>query len=176
VGAGLDLWSKNLAHEAYLEYQITHSPRNPDTVIATYHCLNISWAENKGAVLGVGQNQTGMFIAFTFLAIALLVWLFADSKRHHVGLHIFLACVVAGAVGNLYDRITFGHVRDFLQLNFKAEWATWGQGTNYIWPYVFNVADVFISIGVGGLFLVWFTTLIKQRRTAARQTADQKAA
>lgn len=164
------MWSKHWAYFA-LKNEGTHwGEASLGTLSQKLLCVEFIWQENYGAVLGVGQGRTAMFVAFTFLALALLTWLFVDSKRSHAGLHIFLGCVVAGAVGNLYDRMQFSYVRDFLRLTFRADWATWGGNSHYVWPYVFNIADVFITVGVCGLFLVWLVALVKHRRAAADKT------
>ena len=66
-----------------------------------------------------------------------------------------LALIAAGAIGNLYDRLNFGYVRDFLRLNVTASWASWGGEEGHIWPYVFNIADVWLTVGVIGLAILW---------------------
>ena len=173
VGAGLDLWSK---HWAYLSMENPATRWSEASLAALGRkllCLDFIWQANQGAVLGVGQGKTTLFVVFTFLALGLLTWLFIDSKRSHAGLQIFLGCVVAGAIGNLYDRMQFQYVRDFLRINFRADWATWGGERHYLWPYVFNIADVFITVGVCGLFLVWLVALIRQRRSEAKPAADK---
>lgn len=137
-------------------------------------CLDLLWQPNWGAVFGVGHGQTALFIAFTFLALGLLTWLFVESHRGNVWLQVFLASVVAGAMGNLYDRIRFGHVRDFLRFNVRADWAGWGGPEHYLWPYVFNVADVFITVGVAGLFIVWLIALIRHRDSQPAATSPKR--
>lgn len=163
AGAAADLLSKRWAYYA-LEDPATRWPLHRiEELQRRLMVLDLLWQPNWGAVFGVGHGQTALFIAFTFLALGLLTWLFIESRKGHLWLQIFLACVVAGALGNLYDRIQFGHVRDFLRLNFRADWASWGGPEHYLWPYVFNIADVFITVGVGGLFLVWLIALVRHR-------------
>ena len=55
----------------------------------------------------------------------------------------FLALVAGGAIGNLYDRIVYTAVPDFIDLHFHG----------FHW-FVFNIADIFISVGVSCLILV----------------------
>ena len=168
AGTVLDLWSKHWAFLALKNEETLWSKASLDALGRKLLCLEFIWQENFGAVLGVGQGRTAMFVGFTFLALALLTWLFVDSKRSHSGLHLFLGCVVAGAIGNLYDRMQFAYVRDFLRFTFRADWATWGGDSHYVWPYVFNIADVFISVGVFGLFLVWLVSLIQHRQATSK--------
>ena len=57
----------------------------------------------------------------------------------------FLALVAGGAIGNLYDRVVYTAVPDFIDLHFN----------DYHW-FVFNIADIFITIGIVCLILVEF--------------------
>jgi signal peptidase II len=169
AGTALDLWSKRLAWLVLDNKDTRLDDPHLAEINRQFPVVDFLWQPNYGAVFGVGQGKTALFVAFTFLALGLLTWLFADSKRHQVWLQTFLACVVAGAVGNLYDRIQFSCVRDFIRFDFSAGWAAgWGGPEHYIWPYVFNIADVFISVGVCGLFLVWLTALVRHHRAKAR--------
>jgi lipoprotein signal peptidase len=126
--------------------------------------LDLIWQPNPGMVFGLGAGKTAFFIIFTVLALGLLAWLFVDSRKGQAALHVLLACIVAGSLGNLYDRISFGYVRDFLRLNIHAAWAPWSGPDGYLWPYVFNVADVLITVGVVGLFVLWIAALVRQGR------------
>jgi signal peptidase II len=175
IGAALDLLTKWWASVA-IEDEATRWPKADIDALGhrLFGLVEFTWQHNRGAVLGVGQGQIPLFVAFTFLALALLTWLFVDSRRTHIWLHLFLGSVVAGALGNLYDRMQFGYVRDFIRFTPQADWArAWGGETGYIYPYVFNIADVFISVGVAGLFLVWLVSVIKQRCAKTAETKTE---
>ena len=77
-------------------------------------------------------------IGLTALAIAALVVFFARSARRHPLLPVAVGFVLGGSVSNLVDRLRLGHVTDFLDLDY--------------WP-AFNLADTFIVVGVGLLFV-----------------------
>lgn len=154
AGSAADLWTKAWAQQRFEfagRYGDAQGAPAPDIPF-----IDLIWQQNRGAVFGVGQNQTAFLIIFTFAAIALLVWLYAQSRRRAYMLQIILALIAAGALGNLYDRINYGHVRDFLQFNVTAGWASWGGPEGLLWPWVFNIADVWISIGVVGLAILAF--------------------
>ncbi|MCL6615436.1 MAG: signal peptidase II, partial [Firmicutes bacterium] len=55
-----------------------------------------------------------------------------------------LVAILSGAIGNLYDRLTYGHVIDFFHLHYRWRWS---------WP-IFNVADLLICLGVGLLLVL----------------------
>ncbi len=136
--------------------------------------IEFIWQPNPGAVFGMGQGRTVFLIVFTIGALALLTWLFVDSRKRQYWLQSFLAMILAGALGNLYDRLKYEHVRDFLRFTIRADWPFWSGDTGYFWPYVFNVADVFISIGVVGLFVVWIAAMIRHRRHQTAEKARSK--
>jgi signal peptidase II len=65
--------------------------------------------------------------------------------------HLGLGLILGGTLGNLFDRICFGHVRDFILFTGRAQIG----GFQLAWPYVFNLADVFLVIGVVGAIIAW---------------------
>ncbi|MDY6911123.1 MAG: signal peptidase II [Chloroflexota bacterium] len=93
----------------------------------------------------------------TLLAVVLVFYFFATSDRSARTVHVALALILAGAVGNLYDRL-FGsvtlpgvapiryQVRDFIDCS----------GLYY--PWVFNVADALLVVGVAMLAVYWWLT------------------
>ncbi len=105
---------------------------------------------NKGAVFGLGQGKQLIFILASVLAIIFIVQLFARTKSNQRALQILLALVLAGAVGNLYDRLMYHKVRDFMEITLTIKNVP-------IWPYVFNFADVILVVGVVLLMLGWIT-------------------
>lgn len=174
AGAAADLLTKHWAWRILVNPDSRWSDLEVDKLADRLRVVELLWQPNRGAVFGVGHGQTALFVVFTFLALALLTWLFIDSRRSQAWLQVFLGMVVAGALGNLYDRLAFGHVRDFLRFSLRADWATWGGPDHYLWPYVFNVADVFISVGVAGLFLVWLIALVRRGGAKAERRSDDR--
>jgi signal peptidase II len=77
-------------------------------------------------------------IVLTAIAIGALLVFFARSGRRHTLLPVAVGLVLGGSVSNLVDRLRLGYVTDFLDLDY--------------WP-AFNLADTFIVVGVGVLFL-----------------------
>jgi len=100
--------------------------------------LRLTYVENTGAAFGVLVGRNDLFIV---VAVVLMGALLAWRRRLPPGrrwAHLGLGLILAGAVGNLYDRIAYGYVVDFVDL--------------IVWP-VFNVADSAISVGAGLLAL-----------------------
>jgi signal peptidase II len=129
IGVGLDQWTKVLAFANL-------TPGEPYQVIPGW--LQFDVVRNHGAVFGLGQGGRVIFVIVSFGAILFLTYLFAASKNRW-GYQILLGLLLAGVVGNLYDRITRGYVRDMIHI-FPA-WQN-------LFPWVFNVADSFLCVGV----------------------------
>lgn len=104
--------------------------------------LNLVMAWNRGANFGVGDALGRWFWITVAIAISggLLYW--ATRLKDPVRLAC-IGLVVGGAVGNAVDRVVYGAVADFLNMSCC--------GVRN--PYAFNVADVLIFLGAGGLIL-----------------------
>lgn len=100
---------------------------------------------NEGALFGIGQGKNLIFgLVSVGAALLILVWSGQPSIRSDLFLSIALGLILAGTLGNLYDRIVFSGVRDFLH------WYLWIN-----WP-IFNLADCFLVVGASLLLLEAF--------------------
>ena len=120
------------------------------------HILEFKLVLNGGAVFGSGQGKRWFFIGFTGVALFFAVYLFARwTRANERWSHIAIGLIVSGGLGNLYDRVTLACVRDFIHplpgVTFPFGIALPG-GRREIWPYVSNVADAALLIGI--LFLL----------------------
>jgi len=112
--------------------------------------FNITVIHNKGAIFGF-FSQTGNQLVYvlltlaSFAALGLVVYYFFKTPPTEKLMKISLSLVLAGALGNLIDRIFRGYVIDFLDFYVKR----------WHWPF-FNVADSCITIGACLLILVFF--------------------
>ena len=112
------------------------------TIIPGY--FYITYVKNDGAAWSILAGKTYLLILVAVVALILLgrmLWK-AHVKKQRL-LEFALASMIAGALGNLIDRVQFGYVRDFM------EWYPFG----YSFP-IFNVADVALTLGVIVLLLV----------------------
>ena len=105
-------------------------------VLAFFH---LTYAENTGVSFGLFRDKNLFFLVFSAALVAVLLFLRRRIQAHGRAAALGLALVLGGALGNLYDRIAYGFVVDFLDLSF--------------FPAVFNVADS--AITVGALLLAW---------------------
>ena len=104
-----------------------------------FYFLDFVYIPNYGVAFNILNNESlnlGFVFSLLVLLICLyLVWLiFINQERPNKTQLISLSLILAGGFGNLFDRVFLGHVVDFIAIKFN--------------PYVFNLADVFITIGI----------------------------
>lgn len=107
--------------------------------------FHLSLVFNKGVAFGMfSQTTHSIFIWLSYISVLIIVFILYFGKKFSTQkktTQISLSLILAGAIGNLIDRIRFGYVIDFLDFR--------------IWP-VFNVADAAITIGTLSLILQIF--------------------
>lgn len=99
--------------------------------------FSLTLVHNRGAAFGIFKNQLYIFIFISVIAIGLVYSMLKNNKSGKL-YSLSLSLILAGALGNLLDRVFFGYVIDFLDF--------------HIWP-VFNIADSAITCGT--LILGW---------------------
>jgi signal peptidase II len=111
--------------------------------------FELRYAENTGMAFGMLQNldhglRVPLFGVITLIAVIIIVHLLRQAPHNALRLPAALGFILAGAFGNLVDRLRWGGVVvDFIRVQLTS---------NYVWP-TFNLADTFISIGIGLLVL-----------------------
>src|SRR5881275_3556809 len=146
----LDQWSKQMVLRFI-------SPDEPRVLVADFFSLvNVT---NTGAAFGSFRGKNTFFIAISFVALVIVVGLLLRARTPDRWRDLSLALLLAGILGNLTDRLLYGHVIDFLLFNLHIRYAD-------PWP-AFNVADSCISIAVV-LFLI--QSLWKEKHPAATRT------
>ena len=100
--------------------------------------LNLYLVWNKGigfGLLSFNEKSTYDIITFIILLINLIIiYLIYIEKTSKI---YFLLAILGGSLGNLFDRIYYNAVPDFIDINYK----------DYHW-FIFNVADIFITFGI----------------------------
>ena len=97
-------------------------------------------AYNTGAAFSLFADQGGwqkVFFGVVATVLAVAMVFFILNRKYSVTTGVSVSFILGGAVGNLVDRVIFGHVTDFIDLHYGI----------HHWP-AFNVADSFITIGV----------------------------
>ena len=210
---GVDLWSK-----AWVFKNL--GAREIRTVIPGV--LEFRRSLNDGAVFGSFSGRVGVFIVASLFALAFVLYLFLHSSARQRVLHVSLAMILAGALGNLYDRAFMiadvvqhtdgrprfigkliddgagpimrvgdwpdggspesyaradveirqqGVVRDFLKFVPEFPKRIPRLGGNDVWPWIFNVADAALVIGV----IVLMMSSLFERSPREREAAPMGA-
>lgn len=127
-----------------------------DPIVLVPYVLSLKLTTNIGAVFGLGKGAQLLFIAVSVLAVVFILYSFWRSRAGAILLHVALSLVLAGALGNLYDRLRYNAVRDML----------WLLPETRIWPWIFNVADAALMVGVGFLLVTtWWAEPSRRRST-----------
>lgn len=129
---------------------------HPPVVVVPY-LLELRLTSNTGAVFGLGKGGIPVFVVATFVALGIIGWVFARSPARAWGLHLALALISAGALGNLYDRVRYAAVRDMFHMLPQTP----------LWPWIFNLADAMLMLGVGLILLMSFRAEPGARRSDA---------
>lgn len=145
-------------------------PRHTPMVVIP-HLLHFQLVLNPGAVFGMGPGQRGFFIGFTVLALFFGLAMFAKwtTRRDHFA-HAAIGLLIGGGLGNLYDRLTFACVRDFIHPLPDWKWPGGFKllGNAEVWPYVSNLADLFLLIGIVMLLVhLWRRDRASERERGA---------
>jgi signal peptidase II len=166
VGLGLDLGVKAYAWQKLLVgYRVDDFTGDTRAVSRVFRFipgwLHFELTMNRGAVFGLGQGQRWLFLIVSAAAIAFLTYLFALSQKKQWYYQLLLGILLAGVLGNMYDRIIYGYVRDMIHALPGQKWPAalvahlpghdWK--TADIFPWIFNVADSLLCTGVALMIL-----------------------
>jgi signal peptidase II len=129
------------------------SPDEPQKVVpGFFHLVNIT---NDGAAFGSFKNNNGFFVVISCVALLFVVALLVRQRTADAWRDVSLGLLLAGILGNLTDRLLYGHVIDFLLFYLHVPYA-------HPWP-AFNVADSCITLAV-------FCFVVHSFRQQQRQT------
>lgn len=151
----LDQWTKNLVR-ANLPLGGTWLPES--LAWLSPYARIVHWY-NTGAAFGIFQQGGMVFTVLAFLVIGLILYYYPHVEQADWSLRLAMSMQLGGAAGNLIDRLTIGHVTDFISVS--------------TFP-VFNLADASITVGAAVLFLgVWLTERAEKRRKQETPPAEK---
>ena len=155
VIVALDQWTKWLvrtnipAGESWL----------PDSLLWLSPYARIVHWYNRGAAFGMFQEGSMVFTVLAFIVIAAIIYYYPQISRTDWPLRLALSLQLGGAAGNLIDRLTIGHVTDFISVGRFP---------------VFNIADSSITVGCVVLLLgVWWQERLAKKEKAQVVAPDQ---
>ena len=136
-------------------YVISQSEKNLFNDLYQSKFLNISLIWNEGIAFGLLSFEKNHFYnILTFLILIVVILIFFMILRSERLKKYSLLMIFGGAIGNLYDRIFFKAVPDFIDFHIG----------NFHW-FVFNVADIFITLGIFFMILLEFTDNNKSEKS-----------
>lgn len=105
---------------------------------------------NTGAAFGMFQQGGMVFTVLAFIVIGLILYYYPQVEKADWSLRLAMSMQLGGAAGNLIDRLTIGHVTDFISVGRFP---------------VFNVADASITVGAAVLFLgIWLMEAAERKK------------
>jgi signal peptidase II len=114
-------------------------------IVINKDIFSLSYLENRGAAFGIFQNKQFILIIVTSIVALGVIYYLIKYKPKNIFIRISLALIISGAIGNIFDRIRFRYVVDFIYLHYQS----------HSFP-TFNVADMMVTVGT---FLLAFFIL-----------------
>lgn len=164
-----DLLSKHYVFESYLNDSVLitkakrecdkyHQPPTSRQILyqfqkTVFWKVKFTLSTNPGVVFGWAMPRWAVAAASVF-TIILVGFFFATSDRKAWPLHLALACILSGALGNLYDRF-FSSVSPLGMTPILCNVRDFIDCSDLYYPWVFNIADVLLVIGVTVLAIQW---------------------
>ena len=108
--------------------------------------FNLTYVTNDGAAFSILSGNTLLLIILTIIALILIVFFYLLDKDTTNNERLVIALLIGGILGNLYDRVFYGHVIDYLEFNIL----------DYNFP-IFNFADILIVVSIVMLVIITFT-------------------
>ncbi len=133
AGASLDLLTKHWA--------FAYNPDGRDVVVID-GLFNLGKTLNTGIVFGKFSGAKTLWLVISVAAVPAITAIFFMVRNRKWIVTISLGMVLAGTIGNMYDRIFWDGVRDFIKFYVRLS-----DGGEKVWP-LFNLADSFICVGV----------------------------
>ena len=128
--------------DQFVKYLIQANISLNHTVPIIDGIFHLTYINNSGAAFSIFQNQTKLLIILPLIVtIMVLVYILKKRKTEHWAILLSMSLIAAGGIGNLIDRIAYGHVVDFFDFR--------------VFP-IFNVADISVSVGCGLLLIYMF--------------------
>lgn len=126
--------------------------------------ITITYVENTGAGFGMFSDNPVALSVITSIVMAILFVALIILQKENEFLRIALTFIIGGGIGNLVDRTQLGYVRDYFQFGFWAEFP------------VFNIADVFVTVGGFMLIIALIIMLVQESKASKKKLAEETAA
>ena len=121
--------------------------------------LNFTYAENTGVAFGMFADNNLVLLIATACILAALIIFRKEFVTHHLVSRIGYWFVIGGAIGNIWDRISYKFVVDFVDFSF--------------FPAIFNIADSFITVGAIFMGIGMFMASMEEKKAKKQENEKQ---
>jgi signal peptidase II len=152
-----------LSLDQFTKYTVQKNLPLHDRVEVIPGFFNLTHVRNAGGAFGIFGGRRGgwttlFFVGVSVLAVGSILFFIQKIKEDEKILALSFSLVLAGAIGNLIDRLRYGEVIDFLEFYLSS----------FFWP-AFNIADSAICIGIG---LMAFELVIHDQKKSTKSQAN----
>lgn len=129
-----------------IKYFVSANLKPVSSIAVIPGLFSLTYVENRGAAFGMLSDARWIFILFTIIITALIIFILFKYRVRSKLFNIAVVLIVGGGIGNLIDRIFYGYVVDYLSVSF--------------FPPVCNFADYCITIGavLMVIYLLFFSS------------------
>lgn len=164
------IFTVGLTADILTKRMVTHNIKNQSAITIIDGYLEFSYVENRGMVFGFLNNQnTGLkryaLTGLTLVSIIVILTIIWKTRELAFVYLLPFFMILAGAFGNVIDRIRFGHVIDFIHMH-------WQDKLDY--PWLYNVADALVVVGMIFLMILFlFKNDVYESVTTKREELNQ---
>jgi signal peptidase II len=126
--------------------------KNQPVKVLIKNMVELGYTENHGMVFGINNKKDNpgsrniLLVIRILLSIGLSVYLIMNLSKS-LFFHVPFLLILSGAIGNVIDSLRYGHVIDFIHMHL---------GKLLDWPFLYNLADAYVCIGMGILIIQSF--------------------
>lgn len=124
--------------------------------------IDLIYVENTGAGFGIFSDNVAALSAVTIIVTIILFACLVVFQKENEFLRISITFIIGGGIGNLVDRMSIGYVRDFFQFSFWLDFP------------VFNVADIFVTVGGFMLIIALIYMLIDEAKKSKAKLKEEQ--
>lgn len=141
-----------------------------ESVALIPNVFHFTHVKNPGAAFGILENNRWVFIVISLVAVSAMVFYLVKYRPRDGWLYVPLSMIAGGGLGNMIDRLFYygeggsfgnGLVVDFLDFCAFPR----------LWHWIFNVADAFVVVGAGILFVYLLRDTVKEMKAEKQGTA-----
>ena len=142
-----------------------------ESVVFIKDVFHFTYIRNPGASFGSFSDSRWVFMVISTVMIAGMIYCLVKYRPKQKLIYIPMSMIIGGGIGNMIDRLFYGEsfgngtVVDFLDFCAFPD----------LWYWIFNVADSFVCVGAGILFVYLFVDIIKDEKNKVKQKKNDES-